>query len=109
MIAISNLKLAPGADEAQLSALEEYGRAFGLLFQATDDLLDVTGSAAEMGKTLGKDAQSGKLTCVSAYGVDGTRRLVDELHRSAVESIRKFGDDAEFLVELVDEMVGRTH
>lgn len=98
-----------GADEAQLSALEEYGRAFGLLFQATDDLLDVTGSAAEMGKTLGKDAQSGKLTCVSAYGVDGTRRLVDELHRSAVESIRKFGDDAEFFVELVDEMVGRTH
>ena len=56
-----------GASEAELTALTRYAEAFGLLFQATDDLLDVTGDAAEVGKTLGKDATSGKLTCISVY------------------------------------------
>lgn len=98
-----------GATQEQLCALETYGRAFGLLFQATDDLLDVVGSSEEMGKTLGKDAESGKLTCISIYGVDGTRKLVRDLHAQAVEAIESFGAGARFFVELVDSMVERTH
>lgn len=98
-----------GASEMQMNALEAYGRAFGLLFQATDDLLDVVGDAQEMGKTLGKDAASGKLTCISAYGVDGTRKLVDDLYRDAVEAMAQFGEKSEFFVELVKKMVERTH
>ena len=97
------------ASEAQLKALEAYGNAFGLLFQATDDLLDVVGTEANMGKTLGKDAASGKLTCISAYGVEGTRELVRKLHVEAVESIRSFGEGADFFIDLVDAMVERTH
>ena len=97
------------ADEAILAALTDYGTAFGLLFQATDDLLDVVGSAEAMGKTLGKDAASGKLTCVSAYGVDGTRALVEAQHRAAVEALSIFGERASFFVQLVDGMVSRTH
>lgn len=97
-----------GANEAQLRALTDYGRAFGLLFQATDDLLDVTGSAADMGKTLGKDAQSGKLTCVSAYGVEGTRDHVEKLRREAVSAMACFGGDAAFFTALADSMVNRT-
>lgn len=98
-----------GANEAQLAALEAYGRAFGLLFQATDDLLDVVGDAQQMGKTLGKDAQSGKLTCISAYGVEGTSKLVNDLHQQAVDAIAQFGENSAFFVELVDSMVERTH
>ena len=98
-----------GANDVQLEALEAYGRAFGLLFQATDDLLDVVGDTEQMGKTLGKDAQSGKLTCVSAYGVEGTRKLVRDLHKQAVDAISRFGDRSAFFVELVDSMVERTH
>lgn len=98
-----------GADEEQLSALEAYGHAFGLLFQATDDLLDVVGDTEQMGKTLGKDAQSGKLTCVSAYGVEGTRKLVNDLHQQAVDAITRFGEGSAFFVELVNDMVERTH
>jgi len=98
-----------GAGDGQIEALEAYGRAFGLLFQATDDLLDVLGDAQEMGKTLGKDAASGKLTCISAYGVEGTKRLVDDLYRQAVEAMAQFGDGAEFFVELVKNMVERTN
>ena len=97
------------ADEAILAALTDYGTAFGLLFQATDDLLDVVGSAEAMGKTLGKDAASGKLTCVSAYGVDGTRALVEAQHRAAVDALSIFGERASFFVQLVDGMVSRTH
>ena len=96
------------AGEEALRALTDYGRAFGLLFQATDDLLDVTGDQENMGKTLGKDAESGKLTCVSAYGVEGTRALVERLHREALAALQPFGGRAAFFAELVDSMVDRT-
>ena len=97
-----------GAGEDDLQALSEYGRAFGLLFQATDDLLDVTGTQENMGKTLGKDAESGKLTCVSAYGLDGTRALVERLHGEALSALERFGERGGFFRELVDSMVNRT-
>lgn len=96
------------ANAQALEALTRYGGAFGLLFQATDDLLDVTGDAGDMGKTLGKDAESGKLTCVSAYGIDGTRALVDKLHGEAIEALKPFGGGAKFFSDLVDAMVYRT-
>jgi len=97
-----------GAGERDLKSLSDYGRAFGLLFQATDDLLDVTGTAGDMGKTLGKDAESGKLTCVSAYGLEGTRQLVNRLHAQALAAVEPYGERATFFRELVDSMVNRT-
>lgn len=98
-----------GASESVIDALTDYGCAFGRLFQATDDLLDVVGDAASMGKTLGKDQDSGKLTCVSAYGIDGTRELVNKLHANAVNALKCFGNKAEFFIDLVDAMVDRTN
>ena len=98
-----------GAGESDIAALTAYGRAFGLLFQATDDLLDVVGTQADMGKTLGKDAESGKLTCVSAYGLEGTRALVERLHGDAVRALERFGGRGAFFRELVDAMVDRTN
>lgn len=96
------------ADKAVLDALTRYGTAFGLLFQATDDLLDVVGDQEDMGKTLGKDADSGKLTCVSAYGIEGTRALVERLHAEALRALDQFGEQAKFFADLVDSMVDRT-
>ena len=98
-----------GADQRQLDALETYGRCFGLIFQATDDLLDVLGDAEAMGKTLGKDAASGKLTCVSAYGVEGTRTLAARLLNEAIQALDCFGEERAFFVELIESMVDRTH
>ena len=97
-----------GADEAALDALARYGAAFGLLFQATDDLLDVVGSAEAMGKTLGKDAASGKLTCVSVYGVEGTRRRIGRLRDEAVEAMAFFGERGAIFAALADETAART-
>ena len=99
--------LIAGANGATIDALTRYGEAFGIMFQAADDLLDVEGSTEEMGKTIGKDAQSGKLTCISIYGIEGTRELVNAKHREAVEALDMFGDKAAFFVELVDSMLGR--
>ena len=101
-------RLCDAAPEA-LQALADYGRAFGLLFQATDDLLDVIGAEADMGKTLGKDAETGKLTCVAAYGVEGTRALVARLHQEALAALEPFGEKAAFFRGLVDSMVNRRH
>jgi len=97
-----------GADEKQLAALDAYGRAFGLLFQATDDLLDVIGDSAEVGKTLGKDAQQGKLTMISQYGIEGTRGEVDRQRKAACDALSIFGADADFFRSLVDSMIDRT-
>ena len=97
-----------GASEAELEALSRYASAFGLLFQATDDLLDVLGDAAEVGKTLGKDEKSGKLTCISVYGVEKTRARVASEHARAIAALDTFGPRAAFFRALVDDMVDRT-
>jgi geranylgeranyl pyrophosphate synthase len=62
-----------GASETELGAVTRYSSALGLLFQITDDLLDVTASAKDLGKTPGKDARSRKATYPALYGLDATR------------------------------------
>lgn len=75
--------LAAGADQEQRKRSCAYGQGLGLLFQYADDLLDVIGSASDLGKTPGKDLAAGKATIVALLGVDGARarvaQLVDEL------------------------------
>ena len=76
------------ADTVQIDALGTYGEAFGRIFQATDDLLDVLGDASQMGKTLGKDAEQGKLTMVSFYGVEGTRQQIQIQVQKAMDALK---------------------
>lgn len=98
-----------GANVEQLCALGSYGEAFGRVFQATDDLLDVIGDTASMGKTLGKDAQQGKLTMVSLYGVEGTRAAIADQLAAADEALSVFGERAVFFRDLIAAMVGRAN
>jgi len=69
--------IAAGRAEARAEAAA-YGRELGLLFQAVDDLLDVTGDAATLGKTPGKDAALERATLVAALGLEGARRRAEE-------------------------------
>lgn len=62
-----------GADKDKLSAVTDFAKTFGLAFQIADDILDEISSFEEMGKTLGKDKQAGKLTYVSLYGLDNAK------------------------------------
>lgn len=92
----------------EIDALGAYGECFGRVFQITDDLLDVVGTADNMGKTLGKDAEQGKLTAVSFYGIDGAKKAAREAIERGIEALAIFGDRAEFFKSLLLSMEDRT-
>ena len=83
-----------GADKAAREALSAYARDLGLAFQIRDDLLDAEGSAAELGKPTGQDAEAGKSTFVVLLGVEGARARARELVQSAIAYLDMFGDKA---------------
>jgi geranylgeranyl diphosphate synthase type II len=82
------------ASDEQLRALTAYGRKLGLAFQITDDLLDVAGSQASVGKRVEKDAQHGKLTFPSLLGIEESRRRAKTLIDEACAMIELFGPRA---------------
>ena len=98
-----------GVEKEKIDTLGAYGEAFGRVFQATDDLLDVIGDSGEMGKTLGKDAEHGKLTMVSLYGIEGTKEIIAEQLEIAAKAMQPFGEDAAFFMDLIKSMVVRTN
>ena len=95
-----------GATEKQRAALLEYSKNIGLAFQIRDDILDVTGTDGNMGKTLGKDRESGKTTSVDIFGVGGAQRKVVELTERAKSAISCFYDGG-FLISFADYLCGR--
>ena len=85
------------ADPGARDALEAFGIELGLAFQITDDLLDVEGDEHDVGKKVGKDADAGKATFVSAMGVDGARSEARRVVDSAIARLRPFGARADAL------------
>ncbi|MBQ7061543.1 MAG: polyprenyl synthetase family protein [Clostridia bacterium] len=81
------------AGEEAIKRLESYASAIGLLFQITDDILDHEGDEALMGKTLGKDLESNKLTYVTLYGIDRAKELAEQTAEKASEALSLFGRD----------------
>lgn len=96
-----------GAEPAKLAALEQYGHAFGLMFQITDDLLDVEGNSEQAGKRVGKDAGRGKLTYPGLVGIEKSRRLANELCDKAEAALSPFGRAAERLTDLARSACAR--
>ncbi len=92
--------LLGGADPEALADLTAYGRAVGLAFQVADDVLDVIGDRAQLGKTAGKDAAQGKNTYVALLGTEGARAEAVALTRLAEERIGRFGPRAAPLAAL---------
>ena len=78
--------LLADAHRELLQRFARFGREFGLLFQIADDILDVTGSAASLGKSPGKDAAAGKLTYVAVHGLTQARACLAELATSLVST-----------------------
>ena len=87
------------AGAAQRGALERYGSAVGEAFQIADDLLDVEGDPALVGKQTGKDAAAGKATFVSVLGVGGAKARLRELVADAEAALKPFGPAAAALIE----------
>jgi geranylgeranyl diphosphate synthase type II len=101
--------LCAAAGAAQMESLRKYGEAIGLAFQITDDLLDVRGSAATMGKRVGKDHERGKLTFPGLLGVDESARRAEQLIGEACAAIAPLGAGASDLEALARYILERDH
>ncbi len=100
--------IAGAAAETERAALVVYGRAIGAAFQIRDDLLDVTGDPALMGKDLGRDVVQEKATFVSCLGIDGAQRALAQEVAAAETALRPFGGAARPLLELARYIAART-
>ena len=96
-----------GADPHARSALKLYGEKLGLAFQLKDDLLDIDGTAEDLGKTPGKDAASGKATLVSVLGKEKAETLLANLKDGASYALELFGDRAAPLQQLINFVAER--
>ena len=96
-----------GADDATVKAGCEYGTQLGLAFQMVDDLLDVEGDAATLGKTPGKDAAEGKLTWVAVKGIEATRADAKVAVEKAVAALESAGGETNFLKTLAQSTLNR--
>ena len=85
------------ASKQEYAALDSYGRALGEAFQIADDLLDLEGDAATLGKPAGQDDAMGKTTFVTLLGVDGAKQRLKNLIAQADSALSVFGDRAEVL------------
>lgn len=95
------------ADETGLAALTDYAAALGLLFQITDDVLDVTATSAELGKTAGKDARADKATYPKLYGLDGALELARQQYEAAVTALQQLPQPAPLLAGLAEMTLHR--
>jgi len=89
--------LIAGAEADELEAINDYATNLGLLFQITDDLLDVTATAEDLGKTPGKDARSRKATYPAIYGIEATRAQLEAVHRAACNSLERIDQPTQLL------------
>ena len=89
------------ANAAQQEALTRFANAYGMLFQITDDILDCTGDAALLGKTVGKDEADGKVTFVSVYGLEGAKIHAQSYAKIASEAVSCVHPTPAFFAELI--------
>jgi geranylgeranyl diphosphate synthase type II len=99
--------LYAGADDEAVGALRGFGQSIGLAFQIVDDVLDVTQTSEQLGKTAGKDTAAEKATYPALFGVDESLRKAGVLVNSALVSLDGFGERAEALKELAQFLVER--
>jgi geranylgeranyl pyrophosphate synthase len=97
-----------GASEADLAAMSEFGSTLGLLFQVTDDLLDVTQTSEVLGKTAGKDAAAAKATYPNTLGLADARSLAARLHDDAVRQASSINGRCDLLIDLSRFIVARS-
>lgn len=98
-----------GIPEADLQRLSRYAQNIGLAFQIVDDILDITATQEELGKTAGKDLQAQKATYPSIWGIEESQRQAQKLIQAAVAELNLFGEKARPLIAIADFITSRTH
>ena len=100
--------IAAGAEDELVEAAKAYALHIGLAFQIRDDILDVTGSAEELGKNIGIDAQNNRCTYVSLLGLEKAQALVDKYTASALTALDAFSGDTAFLRDFAMQLAARS-
>lgn len=98
-----------GAEDEKLEALTEFAENFGLAFQIADDILDEISTFEEMGKTLGKDKEEGKLTYVSLYGLEESKCKLACLFKKCCDIMKEQNFESEIfkdMIKKINERVG---
>ncbi len=96
-----------GAKDNEVKKLRSFGRSIGLAFQIVDDVLDVTQTSQQLGKTAGKDTAAQKATYPALFGIEESERKAEQLVNAALQELDGFGDRAETLKELARYLVER--
>lgn len=96
------------AQASELNALTDYAAQLGLLFQITDDLLDVTASVEDLGKTPGKDARSSKATYPGLYGMEEAKAAAHNAHVMACEALDRIERPTDNLKAIADYILNRS-
>jgi geranylgeranyl diphosphate synthase type II len=99
--------MSANATAAQLTALTEFGHNVGLAFQIIDDILDVTQTSEQLGKTAGKDKASQKATYPAIVGLEKSRAIAERLTRRAFAGLKVFGSKAAALAGLAEFLLKR--
>ena len=100
---------ADNLDRKRFAALDSYAKSIGLSFQVMDDILDVVGDTAVLGKQQGSDSALNKPTFPSIIGLDASREKARELHENALRALRIFGEEADILRYISAWFVEREH
>ncbi len=93
--------------QAGIDPLQTYGERLGLAFQIWDDVLDIEGDAATVGKAVGKDAGAGKATFVSLLGLDGAKRRARDLVQGACDALAVYDTNADILCDAARFVISR--
>ncbi len=101
--------MSANATPVQLEALGNFGRNVGLAFQIIDDILDVTQTSEQLGKTAGKDNRARKATYPSIIGLEKSRKMAAQLTARAFASLREFKGQAQALEALASHLLHRDH
>ncbi len=107
--AIGLAATACDASDTELQQLDRYGAAIGLAFQVQDDILDIEGDTAVLGKTQGADLSLNKPTFPALLGLEGAKALAQQLHEQALTSLQGFGPGADALRQLSNYIIERRH
>ena len=93
-----------GSDNEMLDRFTLYARDIGVAFQILDDILDIEGDEALLGKTLGKDAEQGKCNYAFVHGMEAAKSELHRLTAEAKEALAPYGQDAAFFTALADSL-----
>lgn len=98
--------IVAGVDEETLALATLYAENVGMAFQIVDDILDVVGTEADLGKPIGSDLKQGKTTFVSLFGLEKSKAMAEELTNEALAILNRFQDN-EFVIQLTKSLVVR--